>query len=99
MPTFYDATKEDARLYRADQDTRAQAADTAAIAKAAAIVTEATQKNRQQGIIVTPVTATITVAAPTVQLTATQISTPIGAVTWASSTPAVATVNVSGLVT
>jgi len=98
--TFYDNVKEDVRPWRADQDTRAQAKDDAAVAHAAALVTETAKMNRQKGIIVTPRTATITVASPTVQLTANQLSLPSGTVVWTSSDPTKATVNAStGLVT
>lgn len=94
----YTATKEDARPWRANHDTRADAADQASDAAATALNTATTARPDNQGIELTGVF--VQNGAGTQQLTATIIplvSNP--ALTWVSSDPTKATVNSSGLVT
>ena len=98
--SFYDNTKEDIRPWRADQDTRAGAADTAAQANATALATSTTKYARNSGVVVTPGTATIAVAGTTTPTSVVESGVLNKGVTWSSSAPSKATVNAStGLVT
>lgn len=96
---FYTATKEDSRPWRTDQDTRADAIDQASTANAAVIAANTPVLAGQNNIVVTPSPTTVSTGTPTRQLTAVQVSDPIGTVTWTSSDPTKATVSASGLVT
>lgn len=96
----YTATKEDARPWRTDQDTRANAADEASMDNQAALAARTTARARFNGVTVTPGTASLSVGTPTQQLTAV-VEAGVGnkGVTWSSSNTGRATVNAVGLVT
>ena len=96
---FYTATKEDSRPWRAVQDTDADAKDQASDASGTATAARSAVRGRENGIVVTPNPTTVSAGTPTRQLTATQLSDPIGTVTWVSSDPTKATVSNAGLVT
>lgn len=86
---FYDETKEDSRVWVADQDTRAGAKDTTA--KASAITMASERLGR--GIAIQPAT----VAEGSTVTLGTNAQVP--SLVWSSATPAVATVDQSGVVT
>jgi len=88
--TFYDNTKEDSRPWRTDQDTRAQAIDTAAVATA-------TANAANKGVLTPLHVAPFSVATGATKQITLQSNVPN--VQYTSSAPAKATVSASGLVT
>lgn len=104
----YTATKEDSRLWRTDQDTRAAAKDDAATTNAAAIQTATHAANPIDTIVATPATADISAATTatdhTVQVSVSgQVGTVASSagfsVTYESSSTGLATVSDTGLIT
>ena len=95
----YTATQEDSRPWRAVQDAEASAKDVASEASGTATAARTAIRARENGIVVTPNPTTVSAGVPTRQLTATQLSDPVGTVTWVSSDPGKATVSAAGLVT
>ena len=95
----YTATKEDSRQWRTVQDAQGDALDQAALTNQTALATLTTARARYNGVIVTPATAT-KAAAATQQFTAVVVPGTKGlGVTWSSSDPTKATVDVNGLAT
>ena len=88
--TFYDNTKEDSRPWRTDQDTRAQAIDTAAVANA-------TANAGNKGVLNPLHAAPISVAVGSDKKIVLQSNVPN--VQYTSSAPAKATVSNDGTVT
>lgn len=101
---FYDATKEDSRSWRDDHDTRAGAADEAAVANAASLQDDTQATNPVDGFDATPSTTTLATTTGTQQITVTPkvgtVATTSGmSVTYSSSSTGKATVSSSGLIT
>lgn len=97
----YNVTKEDARPWRTDGDTRAAAKDAAAVAHAATLQTDTRATTTLTAIDVTPATKTLDISnGETQQLTVAQTPTDAGSsFTYASSDATKATVSANGLVT
>jgi hypothetical protein len=103
----YDATKEDSRAWRTDQDSRASTADAAAYANGVVLQTATQDTNPITAITPDTTTCAITAAAGTThtkQITTTgKIGTVVSTrgfqVTYASSSTGKATVSSTGLIT
>jgi len=98
---FYDATEEDSRAWRTDQDTRALAANEAGVAEATALQAATRDASPVSAISITPATVTLDISnGETQQLTVATTPANQGVqVTYVSSDPTKATVSSTGLIT